>query len=128
MAKQVVHAIREADAMIHVVRCLEDDTVMHVEGSINPRRDVETIQIELALADLSTIERRRERVQKTAKSGDKTAKPELEVLDKLQPELEEFKPARGVSLTDDEQVIARNYFLLTMKPTSYASNGSEPMV
>jgi len=125
MGNQFLHAIRETDTMIQVVRCFEDESVVHVEGSINPRRDIETIQIELALADLSTIERRRERVQKTAKSGDKTAKAELEVLDKLQPELEEFKPARSVSLTDDEQTIARNYFLLTMKPTIYAANVNE---
>jgi len=107
------------------VRCFEDDAVVHVEGSIDPRRDIETIQIELALADLSTVERRRERVQKTAKSGDKTAKAELGVLDKLQPALEEFKPARGVSLNDEEWVIAKNLFLLTTKPTIYAANVNE---
>src|SRR6266436_4260716 len=125
MGNQFLHAIRETDTMIQVVRCFEDEAVVHVDGSIDPRRDIETIQIELALADLSTVERRRERVQKTAKSGDKTAKAELEVLDKLQPALEEFKPARGVALNDDQQVIARNYFLLTMKPTIYAANVNE---
>src|SRR6476661_1403304 len=113
MGNQFLHAIRETDTMIHVVRCFEDDSVVHVEESIDPRRDIETIQIELALADLSTVERRRERAQKTAKSGDKAAKSELEVLDKLQPALEEFKPARGVSLNEEERVMARNYFLLT---------------
>ena len=100
--------------------------VVHVEGSINPRRDVETIQIELALADLSTVERRRERVQKTAKSGDKAFFSELEVLDKLQPTLEEFKAARTVSLSDDELTPSlATYFLLTMKPTIYAANVNE---
>src|SRR5712664_1164789 len=118
MGNQFLHAIRETDTMIHVVRCFEDDSVVHVEDSINLRRDVETIQIELALADLSTVERRRERVQKTAKA-------ELEVLDKLQPTLEEFKAARTVSISDDELIIARNYFLLTMKPTIYAANVNE---
>src|SRR5438128_10846431 len=92
LGNQFLHAIRETDTMIHVVRCFEDESVVHADGSINPRRDIETIQIKLALADLSTIERRRERVQKTAKSGDKTAKAELEVLGKLQPALEEFQP------------------------------------
>src|SRR5437763_2416414 len=125
LGNQFLHAIRETDTMVQVVRCFEDETVVHVDGSINPRRDVETIQIELALADLATIERRRERVQKTAKSGDKTARAELEVIDKLQPALEEFQPARSVSLNDEEQVIARNYFLLTMKPTIYAANVNE---
>jgi GTP-binding protein YchF len=111
--------------MIQVVRCFEDDSIVHVDGSIDPRRDIETIQIELALADLATIERRRERVQKAAKSGEKTARVELEVLDKIQPALEEFTPARRVSLNEDERAIAQNYFLLTMKPTIYAANVSE---
>src|SRR5207302_2481861 len=77
------------------------------------------------LADLATIERRRERVQKTAKSGDKSTRAESTVVDKLQPALEEFKPARSVPLNDDEDTIARNYFLLTMKPTIYAANVNE---
>src|SRR5438874_11802415 len=125
IGNQFLHAIRETDTMIHVVRCFENESAPHAEETCDPRRDIETIQIELALADLATVERRRERVQKTAKGGDKTAKAELAVLDKLQPALEEFKPARSVSLTDDEQAIARNYFLLTMKPTIYAANVNE---
>jgi GTP-binding protein YchF len=98
---------------------------VHVEGSVDPRRDIETIQIELALADLASVEKRRDKAQKTAKSGDKTAKAELEVLEKLLPALEEGKPARSVQLTDDERVVARNFFLLTMKPTIYAANVDE---
>jgi ribosome-binding ATPase len=125
MGNQFLHAIRETDTIVHVVRCFENETVVHVDDSINPRRDIETIQIELALADLSTVERRRERVQKTAKGGDKAARAELAVLEKLQPALEEFKPARGVTLSDDERQVARNYFLLTMKPTIYAANVNE---
>src|SRR6185437_2480110 len=125
MGNQFLHAIRETDTIVQVVRCFDNESVMHVDGSIDPRRDIETIQIELALADLATVERRRERVQKTAKGGDKAARAELAVLDKLQPVLEEFKPARSVALTEEEQTIARNYFLLTMKPTIYAANVSE---
>lgn len=125
LGNQFLAAIRETDTMIHVVRCFEDDSVVHVDGSIDPRRDIETIQIELALADLATVERRRERMQKTAKSGEKNARAELEVLDKLQPALEEFQPARSVALNEEERAIARNYFLLTMKPTIYAANVSE---
>ena len=98
MGNQFLHAIRETDTMVHVVRCFENDAVTHVDATLDPRRDIETIQIELALADLATVERRRERGLKTAKSGDKAAKAELEVLDKLQPALEGFKPARSVSL------------------------------
>ena len=125
LGNQFLHNIRETDTMIQVVRCFADDSIVHVDGTIDPRRDMETIQIELALADLATVERRRERVQKTAKGGDKTARAELEVLDKLQPVLEEFLPARSVSLDEDERAIARNFFLLTMKPTIYAANVSE---
>jgi len=125
MGNQFLHAIRETDTIVQVVRCFENEAVVHVDNSIDPRRDMETIQIELALADLATVERRRERVQKTAKSGDKTARAELEVLDKLQPSLEEFQPARSLSFNDEERTIARNYFLLTMKPTIYAANVSE---
>ena len=125
MGNQFLHAIRETDTIVQVVRCFENESVMHVDGSIDPRRDIETIQIELALADLATVERRRERVQKTAKGGDKAARAELAVLDKLQPVLEEFQPARGIALTDEETAIARNYFLLTMKPTIYAANVNE---
>ena len=128
IGNQFLHAIRETDTMIHVVRCFENESVPHVEETLDPRRDIETIQIELALADLATVERRRERVQKTAKGGDKAARAELSVLDKLQPALEEFKPARSVSLDEDEQAIARNYFLLTMKPTIYAANVNEAML
>jgi len=128
IGNQFLHAIRETDTMVHVVRCFENESVPHVEDTLDPRRDIETIQIELALADLATVERRRERVQKTAKSGDKTAKAELAVLDKLQPALEEFKPARSVSLDEEEKEIARNYFLLTMKPTIYAANVNEAML
>src|ERR1044072_2571577 len=125
MGNQFLHAIRETDTMVHVVRCFDNPSVPHVEDTLDPRRDIETIQIELALADLATVERRRERVQKNAKGGDKTAKAELAVLDKLQPALEEFKPARSVSLDDEEKAIARNYFLLTMKPTIFAANVNE---
>jgi len=125
IGNQFLHAIRETDTMIHVVRCFDNESVPHVEETLNPRRDIETIQIELALADLATVERRRERVQKTAKGGDKAARAELAVLDKLQPPLEEFKPARSVALNEEETTIARNYFLLTMKPTIYAANVNE---
>jgi GTP-binding protein YchF len=128
IGNQFLHAIRETDTMVHVVRCFENESVPHVEDTLDPRRDIETIQIELALADLATVERRRERVQKTAKGGDKAAKAELAVLDKLQPALEEFKPARSVSLDEEEKEIARNYFLLTMKPTIYAANVNEAML
>jgi GTP-binding protein YchF len=125
LGNQFLANIRESDTVVQVVRCFENDDVVHVDGSIDPRRDIETIQIELALADLATVERRRERTQKNAKGGDKKARAELELLDKLQPVLEEFRPARSVTLNDEEQRLIRDLFLLTTKPTIYAANVDE---
>jgi len=125
LGNQFLANIRETDTVVQVVRCFEDDSVIHVEGKVDPVRDIETIQIELALADLATAERRREKAQKNLKGGDKLARAELEVLDKIQPALEAGRAARTVSLTDDERAIARSFFLLTLKPTIYAANVDE---
>jgi GTP-binding protein YchF len=125
LGNQFLANIRETDAVIQVVRCFEDENVHHVEGSVDPRRDIETIQIELALADLASVERRRERAQKTAKGGDKTARAEMEVADKLLAVLSDGRPARTVELDEAERAIARNFFLLTSKPTIYAANVDE---
>ena len=112
--------------MIQVVRCFEDDNIIHVEGSVNPVRDIETIQIELALADLASAEKRRDKATRAAKSGgDKDAKGELEMLDKIQPVLEEGRPARAADLTDDERAIVKSWFFLSTKPTIYAANVDE---
>jgi hypothetical protein len=125
LGNQFLANIRETDAVIHVVRCFEDENIHHVEGTVDPRRDIDTIQIELALADLSTVERRREKAQKTAKGGDKTAKSEIEVADKLLAVLSDGKPARTAELDDAERAVARGFFLLTSKPTIYAANVDE---
>jgi len=125
LGNQFLANIRETDTVVQVVRCFEDENIVHVEGAVDPLRDIETIQIELALSDLATVERRREKAQKTLKSGDKIARQELDVLDKLQPALEEGRSARTVALTDDERAVARNFFLLTTKPTIYAANVEE---
>jgi GTP-binding protein YchF len=125
LGNQFLANIRETDTVVQVVRCFEDDSVIHVEGSVDPARDIETIQIELALADMATAERRRDKAQKNLKSGDKLARAELAVLEKLVPVLEEGKSARTVSLSDDERAVARDFFLLTMKPTIYAANVDE---
>ena len=125
LGNQFLANIRETDTVVQVVRCFEDESVIHVEGRVDPTRDIETIQIELALADLSTAERRRDKAQKNLKGGDKVARAELEVLDKIQPTLEAGRAARTVSLTDDERAIARSFFLLTLKPTIYAANVDE---
>ena len=126
LGNQFLANIRETDAVIQVVRCFEDDNIIHVEGSVNPIRDIETIQIELALADLASVEKRRDKAQRAAKSGgDKVAKAELEVLEKLLPVLEEGRPARSVELTKEEQAIAKSFFLISTKPTIYAANVDE---
>ena len=125
LGNQFLANIRETDAVIQVVRCFEDENIHHVEGSVDPRRDIDTIQVELALADLATVERRREKAQKTAKGGDKTAKVEIEVADKLLAVLSDGKPARTAELDDAERAVARGFFLLTFKPTVYAANVDE---
>lgn len=125
LGNQFLANIRQTDAVIQVVRCFEDENIIHVEGSVNPVRDIETIQIELALADLASVEKRRDKASRAAKAGDKVAKAEIEILDKLQPVLEEGRPARAVELTKEEQAIAKNFFLLSTKPTIYAANVDE---
>ncbi len=125
LGNQFLANIRETDAVIQVVRCFEDENIVHVEGSVDPIRDIETIQIELALADLASIEKRRDKAQRGAKAGDKVAKAELEVLDKILPVLEEGRPARAVELDKEEKIIAKSFFLLTTKPTIYAANVDE---
>ena len=125
LGNQFLANIRETDAVIQVVRCFEDENIIHVEGSVNPIRDIETIQLELALADLASVEKRRDKAQRGAKSGDKIAKAELEVLEKILPVLEEGRPARSVQLSKEEALILKGFFLLTAKPTIYAANVDE---
>ncbi len=117
--------IREVDAIVHVVRCFEDTNIVHVDGSIDPIRDVETINYELIFADLEMIEKRIEKTGKMAKSGDKKYKAELVVLDKIKNTLEEGKPARSAELTEDEAEILKEVALLTKKPIIYVANVSE---
>ncbi len=126
LGNQFLANIRETHAVVQVVRCFEDENIVHVEGSVDPIRDIETIQIELALADLASAEKRRDKAVRAAKAGDKDAKRELEILDKIQPILEEGRPARAAALDDDERTIVRSWFLLTTKPTIYAANVDEP--
>lgn len=125
LGNQFLANIRETHAIIQVVRCFEDENIIHVEGSVNPVRDIETIQIELALADLASVEKRREKAQRAAKSGDKEAKRDIELMDKIQPILEEGRPARAADLNDDERAIVKGWFLLSTKPTIYAANVDE---
>ncbi len=116
--------IREVDAIIHVVRCFEDGNIVHVDGSVNPLRDLETINLELIFSDLELIERRIDRVKKILK-GDKTKEAELALLERLHGELEEGRPARAVAMTDDEREMIADMPLLSAKPVIYAANISE---
>ena len=116
--------IREVDAIIHVVRCFEDDNIIHVDGGIDPLRDLETINLELIFSDMEMLERRIDRTKKAMK-GDKTLAAELEMLERLYAVLESGKTARTADLTDDERAMLADTPLLTMKPVIYVANVSE---
>ena len=118
--------IREVDAIVHVVRCFDDDKITHVEGSINPVRDIEEINLELILSDLEAVNRRLERVSKQVKVGDKTAVLELALLQKIQTLLENEQPARAyLPQSDEEKEIIKGFFLITSKPVIYCANIKE---
>ncbi|KAB2653398.1 MAG: redox-regulated ATPase YchF [Verrucomicrobia bacterium] len=117
--------IREVDAIVQVVRCFEDEDIHHVTGTVDPVRDIEVINTELVLADLETVKKRLDKVAKDAKRGDKVALAEESVLKKFEPVLNEGKLALSVSLTPEEKVISKAFFLLTDKPTIFACNVKE---
>lgn len=117
--------IREVDAVAEVVRCFEDGNITHVEGSIDPLRDIEIINTELCLADMESVEKRQERLVKLAKTGDKKVKLEQAVMDKVMAGLSEAVPARRLGLTEEEQEFLGELHLLTMKPVLYITNVSE---
>lgn len=117
--------IRQVDAVAQVVRCFADENITHVEGSIDPLRDIEIINTELCLADLETVEKRLERLQKLAKSGDKKARAELDMLQRIKATLENALPARRVALTEEEEGFARELNLLTKKPILFVANVAE---
>lgn len=117
--------IRETDAIAHVVRCFEDENVIHVADRIDPLDDIATINTELALADLDTVERALLRVSKNAKGGDKEAIALKNCLEKVLPVLNDGRPARAADLTDDDLKVIKVYGLLTLKPTMYIANVSE---
>ena len=125
LGNQFLANIRETDAIAHVVRCFEDGDVVHVAGKVDPIADIETINTELALADLQTVEKQIHKNNKVARSGDKEAQKFVAVLEKLVVALNEAKPARTVDLSKEEKVLVRQMFLLTMKPTMYVANVSE---
>ena len=117
--------IREVDAIVHVVRCFDDDNIIHVDGSVNPSRDIETINLELIFADMDTVQKRRDKAEKSFRGGDRKAGSEVELAQRLYAHLESGKPARTLECTEDEKQIMQSWFLLTTKPVIYAANISE---
>src|SRR5438876_292557 len=111
LGNQFLSHIREVDAIVQVVRCFENEDIHHVSGSIDPVRDIEVINTELGLADLASLQKRRDRLQKEVRAGSKTAKAENAVMEKLLPHLDAGKPAVTLSLTEEEKAIAREFFL-----------------
>ncbi|HEV7868667.1 MAG TPA: redox-regulated ATPase YchF [Chthoniobacteraceae bacterium] len=125
LGNQFLSHIREVNAIVQVVRCFEDDDIHHVAGSVDPVRDIEIINTELVLADLAAVQKRSDRQQKAARLGDKQAKAEIAICERLIPHLDSGKPALTFEMTDEEQKIAREFFLLTNKPTIFACNVAE---
>jgi GTP-binding protein YchF len=125
LGNQFLSHIREVHAIVQVVRCFEDDDIHHVSGTVDPVRDIEVINTELVLADYASLSKRLERLGKAIRVGDKLAKTEAAVIEKLLPHLDSGKPALTAPLSDDEKRVAKEFFLLTNKPTIFACNVSE---
>ena len=117
--------IREVDAIVHVVRCFEDDNIIHVEGSIDPLRDMETINLELIFADMDTVQKRGDKARKLVKTGEKKYLEEAELADRVLAHFEKGLPARSFEASDEERETLRQWFLLTTKPVIYALNIAE---
>ena len=125
LGNQFLANIRETDAIAHVVRCFENTDIVHVDGKIDPKGDIEVIDTELALADLETVEKAVNRVGRVANSGDKPAKAKLAILQRIQQQLNDGKPARALGLSAEKAEQVRDLFLLTMKPVMYIANVNE---
>lgn len=128
LGNKFLQHIREVDAIVHVVRCFQDDNITHVSGKVDPLGDIETINLELILADLDSLEKKVERSRKNLKGGDRKVVAEVECLERIIAALYDDKPARSLELTDEERLIVRDLHLLTMKPVLYAANVSEAEV
>ena len=125
LGNQFLANIRETDAIAHVVRCFENDDVIHVAGKVDPLSDIEVINTELALADLASVEKAFQRAEKAAKAGGKDAVARKELLARVQAHLNEAKPVRAMNLSDDELALLYELHLLTVKPTMYIANVHE---
>ncbi|HEY5894527.1 MAG TPA: redox-regulated ATPase YchF [Chthoniobacterales bacterium] len=125
LGNQFLSHIREVDAIVQVVRCFEDNDIHHVSGSVDPVRDIEVINTELILADMAALQKRAERLQKQVRTGDKAAKSEVALIERLLPHLDAGKPATTLEVSADEKRILHDFFLLSGKPTLFACNVAE---
>jgi GTP-binding protein YchF len=125
LGNKFLGAIREVDAVLHVLRCFEDPDVTHVEGGVDPLRDAELVETELLLADLESLERQKDSLIKRARGQDKEARARLELLDRIQPPLEQGRPARSLSLSADDLELVKGFNLITAKPVLYVCNVDE---
>lgn len=124
LGNQFLHHIREVDAIVHLTRCFVNEDIVHVDGSVNPERDIEVINTELLLADLQSLERKVDREQRAAKTGDKVAKHNFEILSGLQKHMNEGKPARSFPFDPQDLPFMQQLFLLTFKPVLYVANST----
>jgi hypothetical protein len=125
LGNQFLSHIREADAILQVVRCFEDSNIHHVSGKVDPVSDIEVINTELILADVSSVRKRIDRQQKAARGGDKLAKAEVDLLTRLEPHLDAGKPAFTLEMSAEEKALAKTFFLLSSKPSLFACNVAE---
>ena len=125
LGNQFLANIRETDAIAHVVRCFDDENIVHVAAKVDPTSDIEVINTELALADLESVEKQVQKAQKQAKGGDNDAKKLISVGEKILPVLNEGEPVRSIALSDDEALVVSRLHLLTIKPTLYIANVAE---
>ena len=125
LGNQFLGHIREVDAIAHVTRCFEDSNIVHVEGNVNPARDIGTIDTELMLADLEAVTKRYNNIEKMARTGDKKAAAQLGILQRIKPALEEGRPVRSLGLSDEERAIIHDFHFLTIKRVLYVANMDE---
>lgn len=125
VGNKFLNDIRNADALIHLLRCFDDENLLHIEGSVDPVRDLETIELELQIKDIESVEKKLEKIEKVAKSGDKDAGKNVEVLRMIRNHLEDFQPVRSLKLGDEEKEYAEDLSLLTAKPVMYVCNVDE---
>jgi GTP-binding protein YchF len=124
LGNQFLQHIRETDALVHLVRCFENEDIVHVDGSVDPERDIEVINTELILADLQSIEKRAEKEKRMAKTGDKDAKKISDILERLQTHMNSGQPARSLAMDAKEKELLQTFFLITAKPVLYVANTS----